>query len=102
MVSRIMHSTNNLFPELAKKDQQNLKSVVDYSSVESLPEIWPMAAQRFGDTRALHNPHAQSNEEVLTYTELFKQIQQFAVGLQALGIKPQERISLNADNSPRW
>ena len=101
MVS-IMNSTNNLFPQLDEKDQQNLKSVVDYSSVESVPEIWPIAAQRFGDTIALHNPHARPNEVKVTYSELFNQIQQFAAGLQALGIKPQERISLIADNSPRW
>ncbi len=101
MVS-IMNSTNNQFPQLTEKDQQNLKSVVDYSSVESVPEIWPIAAQRFGDTIALHNPHAQPNEVKVTYSELFNQIQQFAAGLQALGIKPQERISLIADNSPRW
>ncbi|MEL6461733.1 MAG: AMP-binding protein [Cyanobacteria bacterium J06621_15] len=97
-----MNSTNNQFSKLAQKDQQNLKSVVDYSSVESLPEIWSMAAQRFGNTLALHNPHARPNEVKLTYTELFNQIQQFAAGLQALGVKPQERISLIADNSPRW
>ena len=101
MVS-IMNSTNNQFPQLTEKDQQNLKSVVDYSSVESVPEIWPIAAQRFGETIALHNPHAQPNEVKVTYSELFNQIQQFAAGLQALGIKPQERISLIADNSPRW
>ena len=65
MVS-IMNSTNNQFPQLTEKDQQNLKSVVDYSSVESVPEIWPIAAQRFGDTIALHNPHAQPNEVKVT------------------------------------
>ncbi|MEL6166678.1 MAG: AMP-binding protein, partial [Cyanobacteria bacterium J06628_3] len=97
-----MNTTNNQFPKLTEKDRSNLKSVVDYSTVESLPEIWPIAAQRFGDTTALHNPHARPNEEIISYNELFNQIQQFAAGLQALGIKPEERISLIADNSPRW
>ncbi|BAY84041.1 AMP-dependent synthetase and ligase [Calothrix parasitica NIES-267] len=96
------YSTNNQFPKLTEKDRSNLKSVVDYSGVESIPEIWPIAAQRFGDTVALHNPHARPNEVKVTYTELLSQIQQFAAGLQSLGIKPQERISLIADNSPRW
>ncbi|MDY6902234.1 MAG: AMP-binding protein, partial [Cyanobacteriota bacterium] len=97
-----MNSTNNQFSQLTEKDRSNLKSVVDYSNVESLPEIWPIAAQRFGDTVALDNPHARPNEEIITYRQLFEQIQRFAAGLQALGIKPEERISLIADNSPRW
>jgi len=96
------YSTNNSFPQLIEKDQENLKFLVDYSSVQSVPEIWPIAAKQFGETIALHNPHAKPNEVKLTYTELCNQIQQFAAGLQALGIKPEARISLIADNSPRW
>jgi len=61
----------------------NLKRA-DYSSVQSLPEIWPLAQQRFGQTVALKDPHAQP-EVVLTYAQLYQQIQQFAAGLQALG-----------------
>ena len=95
-------NTNYLFSQLTEKDQKSLKSLVDYSNVESLPEIWAIAASRFGNITALHNPHAKPKEVRITYTELFTQIQQFAAGLQSLGIKPQERISLIADNSPRW
>jgi len=60
-----------------------LKRVADYSSVQSLPEIY-LAQQRFGQTVALKDPHAQP-EVVLTYAQLYQQIQQFAAGLQALG-----------------
>jgi long-chain acyl-CoA synthetase len=95
-------NTNNFFAKFTERDQQSLKTGIDYSNVESLPEIWAIAAQRFGDTTALHNPHARHEAEIITYTELFKQIQQFAAGLQALGVRPEERISLIADNSPRW
>lgn len=98
-------STNYFFSKLAEKDRQRLKGMLDYSNVESLPEIWAIAAQRFGDITALHNPHAQPQEVKITYRELFEQIQQFAAGLQALGVNPQagiSRISLIADNSPRW
>jgi long-chain acyl-CoA synthetase len=96
------YSTNNQFPKLTQKDQENLKSVVDYSKVNSLPEIWAIAASQFGDVTALHNPHVKPKQEIFTYRELFNQIQQFAAGLQSLGVKPQARISLIADNSPRW
>ncbi len=96
------YSTNNQFPQLTRKDEENIKSAVDYSKVDSLPEIWAIAASHFGDTTALHNPHAKPKQEIFTYRELFNQIQQFAAGLQALGVKPQGRVSLIADNSPRW
>jgi long-chain acyl-CoA synthetase len=77
--------------------------------VESLPEIWPLAARKFGNTVALHNPHAKP-EVKITYSQLSAQIQRFAAGLQVLGVNMGEdetsnhgeRISLIADNSPRW
>ncbi|MHC5829989.1 MAG: AMP-binding protein, partial [Nostoc sp.] len=57
--------------------------------------------QQFGDVIALRSPHAKP-EVVITYTQLVEQMQLFATGLQALGIKVGDRISLIADNSPRW
>ena len=73
----------------------------DYITLESLPEVWQIAADKFGDTIALKDPHAKP-EVVITYQDLFTQIQQFAAGLQTLGIKPQDKVALFADNSPRW
>jgi len=77
------------------------KRTADYNSVQSIPEIWAIAIQNFGDTIALKDPHVQP-EVVLTYSQLYQQIQHFAAGLQALGIKPGDRIALFADNQPRW
>ncbi|MGH7998920.1 MAG: AMP-dependent synthetase/ligase, partial [Brasilonema sp.] len=54
-----------------------------------------------GDTVALRDPHAKP-EVVITYTQLFQKIQQFAAGLQAFGVKAGERVCLISDNSPRW
>jgi long-chain acyl-CoA synthetase len=70
------------------------------------------AAQRFGQIIALRDPHTQP-EVIFTYTQLVRQIQQLAAGLQTLFDNPmikQEqdsselppRIALIADNSPRW
>lgn len=84
-----------------EQERVNLKHVADYSSVQSLPEIWPLAQQRFGQTAALKDPHAQP-EVILTYAQMCQQIQQFAAGLQALGVQPANRVALFADNSPRW
>jgi long-chain acyl-CoA synthetase len=78
-----------------------------YDSVQSIPEMWAIAAQAFAPVTAVHNPH--SNPEVkFTYAALYQQFQQFAAGLQALGIQADPaapippRIALIADNSPAW
>ena len=73
----------------------------DYINLHSLPEVWQLTARKFGDTIALLDPHAKP-EVAITYRDLSIQIEQFAAGLQALGIEPQTKIALFADNSPRW
>ncbi|MBW4575359.1 MAG: long-chain fatty acid--CoA ligase [Aphanothece sp. CMT-3BRIN-NPC111] len=87
--------------KLTEKERINLQRMADYSSVQSLSEIWPLAAKQFGETIALKDPHAKP-EINFTYTQLAVAIQQFAAGLQALGVQPESRVSLFADNSPRW
>ncbi|WP_088243540.1 AMP-dependent synthetase/ligase [Calothrix rhizosoleniae] len=91
----------NLSLSMTERERLLLKGLVDYSQVQSLPEIWPVVANKFGDTVALRDPRAKP-EVVVTYTQLYQQIKQFAGGLQALGIKAGEHISLISDNSPRW
>ncbi|MEM9272306.1 MAG: AMP-binding protein, partial [Cyanobacteria bacterium P01_F01_bin.143] len=79
----------------------NMSSFIDYRSVNSLPEIWPIAAKEFGEKIALKAPHIKPAVS-LSYQELNQKIQCFAAGLQALGITSGEKIALFADNSPRW
>lgn len=80
----------------------NLETVKsDYHQLQSISEIWPIAAQRFGEIIALRDPHVKP-EVNLTYVELNRQIQRYAAGLQALGVKPGDRVALFADNSSRW
>ncbi|MEO0407223.1 MAG: AMP-binding protein [Cyanobacteria bacterium P01_A01_bin.135] len=74
---------------------------VDYSHIQSLPEIWSHAANRFGDTVALQAPH-QDPAVTFTYRELCGGIQAFAAGLQALGLESGATVALFADNSPQW
>ncbi|MBE9094770.1 long-chain fatty acid--CoA ligase [Tychonema sp. LEGE 07203] len=94
-------------PQMTDRERANLSRTIDYSSIQSVPEIWAIVKQRFPQTVALHDPHSQP-EIKLTYTDLYHQIQQFAAGLQALGIEPvpgetvPPRVALFADNSPRW
>ncbi|MBO3464256.1 long-chain fatty acid--CoA ligase [Aetokthonos hydrillicola CCALA 1050] len=92
---------NTMQINLSEQDRQKLKLLVDYSNVESLSEIWNLAAKQFGDRVALRDPHAKP-EIIMTYTQLNQKIQQFAAGLQALGVKAGDRVSLISDNSPHW
>ncbi len=87
--------------QLTDRERQNLAKVYDYSAVQTIPEIWAIVAQRHGQVLALHAPHLKPPVKI-TYGELLEQMQQFAIGLQALGVHPEDRISLFADNSPRW
>ncbi|MDB9372051.1 AMP-dependent synthetase/ligase [Nodularia sphaerocarpa] len=87
--------------KITKRESQELQRMADYTNVVLLPEIWPLAAKKFGDIVALHNPNAKPEVEI-TYAQLAEKIQQFAAGLQASGVKAGDRISLIADNSPRW
>jgi long-chain acyl-CoA synthetase len=73
----------------------------DYTAITSIADIWPIAARHFGETVALRDPHRQP-EVSLTFAELNQQLQQFATGLQVLGVESGDRIFIVADNSPRW
>lgn len=100
---------NSFLDNISKREKLALQGLVDYTNIKSLPEIWPLAARKFGNIIALHNPHSQP-ELKITYSQLSDLIQQFATGLQVLGININhsenlpygERVSLIADNSPRW
>ncbi|EAW36976.1 long-chain fatty acid--CoA ligase [Lyngbya sp. PCC 8106] len=82
-------------------------SDLNYTSIGALPEIWPILAKKAGQAIALHDPHCQP-DVILSYSELWLQIQQFAAGLQTLGVEAVNeeslptRIALFADDSPRW
>lgn len=80
-----------------------------YENVQSLPEIWAIAAKKFADITAVHDPHVKP-ELKLTYAALYQQMQQFAASLHALGVQPNTttddeyppRVALFSDNQPRW
>jgi long-chain acyl-CoA synthetase len=82
-------------------------AATNYYQVQSLPQLWAIAAQKFAPITAVHDPHATPPIK-LTYGELYQQIRQFAAGLQSLGIQPDgsaavpPRVALISDNCPRW
>jgi long-chain acyl-CoA synthetase len=86
---------------ITEQERQTLSRVIDYSQATSIPAMWAIAAQRFSQNTAVYDPHAQP-AITLTYAALYQQMQQFAAGLQALGVQPGEHIALFSDNNPRW
>lgn len=86
---------------LEQRDRAGINAIRDYSQVQSLPEIWPLAADRYGDQLAMDDPHNHPSAQ-LTYRDLWDRICQFAAGLQSLGLSPEGHVALFADNSHRW
>jgi long-chain acyl-CoA synthetase len=87
--------------QISDRERQNLSQTIDYSQINSLPEIWAIVAAKCGSVVALNAPHLNPPIS-LTYQELFTQIKLFATGLQSLGILPHTGVALFADNSLRW
>jgi long-chain acyl-CoA synthetase len=87
--------------EPTRREQQHLQQQPTYSSLNGLPQVWANAAERFGDTLALLDPHAEP-EVSFTYRQLWENIQQFASGLQTLGLQPETHVALFSENQPRW
>ena len=86
---------------MSDRERQNLSQVEDHSNLQAIPEIWTAVAERHGAIVALIDPLSKP-EVSLTYAQLHQQMQQFAVGLQVLGIQPGTIVSLFSDNSHRW
>jgi long-chain acyl-CoA synthetase len=87
--------------QITDREQQSLLQTIDYTQINSLPEMWPIVAAKCGAIVALNAPHIKPLIS-LTYQEVASQIQLFATGLQALGVQPYISVALFADNSPRW
>ncbi|NEQ44038.1 MAG: long-chain fatty acid--CoA ligase [Leptolyngbya sp. SIOISBB] len=86
---------------LDRRDRAGISEIGDYGQIQSLPEIWPLTAERYGTRLAMDDPHNQPSAQ-LTFQELWAAIQQFAAGLQGLGMQPRTHVALFADNSHRW
>jgi long-chain acyl-CoA synthetase len=88
-------------------ERQNLARDPSYAQARSLPEVWAIAQSRFQSVTAAIDPHSTPAVQ-LTYGELYKGMQEFAAGLQSLGLTPEAaddypaRVALFADNCPRW
>ncbi|XP_021888931.1 probable acyl-activating enzyme 16, chloroplastic [Carica papaya] len=69
--------------------------------LKAIPDIWRYSADKYGDRVALVDPYHDPPSR-MTYKELEQEILNFAEGLRVVGLKPDEKIALFADNSCRW
>ncbi|XP_008794653.4 LOW QUALITY PROTEIN: probable acyl-activating enzyme 16, chloroplastic [Phoenix dactylifera] len=68
---------------------------------KAVPDIWKSTAEKYGDRVALVDPYHEPPSK-LTYKQLEQEILNFAEGLRVLGVIPDEKLALFADNSCRW
>ncbi|KAJ1693316.1 hypothetical protein LUZ63_010014 [Rhynchospora breviuscula] len=68
---------------------------------KAIPDIWRSNAEKYGDRIALvdtyHDPPSK-----LTHNQVEQEILNFAEGLRQIGLLPEEKVALFADNSCRW
>ncbi|KAF8016312.1 hypothetical protein BT93_H1732 [Corymbia citriodora subsp. variegata] len=67
----------------------------------AVPDIWRYSAEKYGDRIALVDPYHDPPSNI-TYNQLEQEILNFSEGLRVIGIKPDEKLALYADNSCRW
>ncbi|PNY17404.1 putative acyl-activating enzyme chloroplastic-like [Trifolium pratense] len=68
---------------------------------KAVPDIWRTSADKFGDKIALIDPYHHP-PSTITYKQLEDAILDFSEGLRVIGVHPDEKIALFADNSCRW
>ncbi|XP_043722147.1 probable acyl-activating enzyme 16, chloroplastic isoform X2 [Telopea speciosissima] len=76
-------------------------NIPDSGDWKAVPDIWKSSAEKYGDRIALVDPYHDPPSE-LTYKQLEQQILEFSEGLRVVGLKPDEKLALFADNSCRW
>ncbi|XP_050239017.1 probable acyl-activating enzyme 16, chloroplastic isoform X2 [Quercus robur] len=67
----------------------------------AVPDIWRSSADKYADRVALVDPYHNPPSK-FTYRQLEQEILNFSEGLRAIGVKPNEKLALFADNSCRW
>ncbi|KAJ3683529.1 hypothetical protein LUZ60_013756 [Juncus effusus] len=68
---------------------------------KAIPDIWRTNSEKYGDRVALVDPYHDPPSK-LTYKQVEEQIMNFSEGLRVIGVIPDEKIALFADNSSRW
>ncbi|KAJ6290086.1 hypothetical protein OIU78_025910 [Salix suchowensis] len=67
----------------------------------AVPDIWRSSAEKYGNRIAVVDPYHDPPTS-LTYKQLEQEILDFSEGLRVIGVEPDEKLALFADNSYRW
>ncbi|TVU44125.1 hypothetical protein EJB05_03558 [Eragrostis curvula] len=68
---------------------------------KAVPDIWRTATEKYADRIAVIDPYHEPRSE-WTYKQLEQEILDFSQGMRAIGVAPDEKLALFADNSCRW
>ncbi len=96
-----MTELSQAMQEVRQRDRAFLEANSPYEHLQTIHEIWPIVAQKYGHIVAQEDAHGQP-AATLTYRDLEIAIRTFASGLQALGVQNRAHVALFADNSHRW
>ncbi|MEO1353453.1 MAG: AMP-binding protein [Cyanobacteria bacterium J06635_15] len=78
------------------KERFEHTGLIDYSHLRSLPHLWEITEQYFGNVEALIDPHSRPAVS-LTYRQVYQQIRQFAAGMQTL-LSPSSRLQTSSQD----
>ncbi|KAF3962597.1 hypothetical protein CMV_012907 [Castanea mollissima] len=67
----------------------------------AVPDIWRSSADKYADRVAVVDPYHNPPSK-FTYGQLEQEILNFSEGLRVIGVEPNEKLALFADNSCRW
>ncbi|KAH7572986.1 hypothetical protein JRO89_XS03G0047000 [Xanthoceras sorbifolium] len=88
-------------PPLLERTSLSSNGALASDEWKAVPDIWRSSAEKYGDRVALVDPYHDPPSN-MTYKQLEQEILDFAEGLRIIGVKPEEKLSLFADNSCRW
>ncbi|KAJ4723082.1 Long-chain acyl-CoA synthetase [Melia azedarach] len=89
------------FSPFLERTLQSSNGALASDDWKAVPDIWRSSAEKYGDRIAVVDPYHDPPSK-LTYKQLEQEILDFAEGLRVIGVKPEEKLSLFADNSCRW
>ncbi|KAL0451982.1 UNVERIFIED_CONTAM: putative acyl-activating enzyme 16, chloroplastic [Sesamum latifolium] len=89
------------FSPILESDLLSGNEVLPSNEWQIVPDIWRTSAEKFGDRIALVDPYHDPPTN-MTYKQLEQEILDFCEGLRVIGLKPEEKLAIFADNSCRW
>lgn len=89
------------FSPILESDLLSGNEVLPSNGWQVVPDIWRTSAEKFGNRIALVDPYHDPPTN-MTYKQLEQEILNFCEGLRVIGLKPEEKLAIFADNSSRW